>query len=127
MEVSRSCSNGRWLGENSHGNSIQGDGYANYAEVRQGEFDEAKTACVNMMDLRYNSDFHNGEAYSWFNEAFQLVKQFCTEGSYRLFPDRISLPTTISNGKQIEIAHRWNNLVGDIVRQIFPSGRINIK
>ena len=44
-----------------------------------------------------------------FNEAFQLVKQFCTEGSYRLFPDRISLPTTISNGKQIEIAHRWNN------------------
>ena len=99
---------GGWV-KNSHGNSIQGDGYANYAEVRQGEFDEAKTACVNMMDLRYNSDFHNGEAYSWFNEAFQLVKQFCTEGSYRLFPDRISLPTTISNGKQIEIAHRWNN------------------
>lgn len=57
-----------------------------------------------MMDLRYNSDFRNGETYSWFNEAFQLVKQFCTEGSYRLFPDRISLPTTISNGKQIEIA-----------------------
>lgn len=99
---------GGWV-KNSHGNSILGDGYANYAEVRQGEFDEAKTACVNMMDLRYNSDFHNGEAYSWFNEAFQLVKQFCTEGSYRLFPDRISLPTTISNGKQIEIAHRWNN------------------
>ena len=44
-----------------------------------------------------------------FKRAFQLVKQFCTEGSYRLFPDRISLPTTISNGKQIEIAHRWNN------------------
>ena len=99
---------GGWV-KNSHGNSIQGDGYANYAEVRQGEFDEAKTACVNMMDLRYNSDFRNGETYSWFNEAFQLVKQFCTEGSYRLFPDRISLPTTISNGKQIEIAHRWNN------------------
>lgn len=65
---------GGWV-KNSHGNSILGDGYANYAEVRQGEFDEAKTACVNMMDLRYNSDFHNGEAYSWFNEAFQLVKQ----------------------------------------------------
>ncbi len=63
---------GGWV-KNSHGNSIQGDGYANYAEVRQGEFDEAKIACVNMMDLRYNSDLYNGETYSWFNEAFHLL------------------------------------------------------
>lgn len=99
---------GGWV-KTSHGTSIKGDGYSDYAAVRQGEFDEAKGACVNMMDLRYNSDMHNGETYSWFNEAFALVKQFISEGSYRLFPDRISLPTTISNNKQLTITHRWNN------------------
>ena len=38
----------------------------------------------------------------WLNSLVQKEATVC-------FPDRISLPTTISNGKQIEIAHRWNN------------------
>ena len=39
---------GGWV-ESSHGGSIKGDGYANFAEVRQGEYNEGKGANVNMM------------------------------------------------------------------------------
>jgi hypothetical protein len=100
---------GGWV-ESSHGSSINGDGYANYAEVRQGEFDEGKGACVNMMDLRYNSNFDAGETHSWFNSAYKLVEQFIAEGGYRLWPDKISVPTIASSNGEVSITHRWSNL-----------------
>lgn len=100
---------GGWV-EASHGGSIAGDGYANFAEVRQGEYDEAKGANVNMMDLRYSSNVNSGETHSWFNTAFPLVKEFIAEGGYRLFPDRVSVPSTASAGGKVTIAHRWINL-----------------
>ena len=100
---------GGWV-ESSHGGSIKGDGYANYAEVRKGEFDEGKGACVNMMDLRYSSNVKSGETHSWFNSAFSLVKEFVAEGGYRLYPDRISVPTTASAGGTVTFVHRWSNL-----------------
>lgn len=100
---------GGWV-DSSHGSSIKGDGYANYAEVRKGEFDEGKGACVNMMDLRYNSNVKSGEAHSWFNSAFDLVKEFVAEGGYRLYPDRISVPLTARAGGQVTFVHRWSNL-----------------
>lgn len=100
---------GGWV-ESSHGGSIKGDGYANYTEVRQGEFDEGKQACVNMMDLRYSSNIQSGETHSWFNSAFNLVKQFIAEGSYRLYPDMISVPRSATPGKQVLFVHRWSNL-----------------
>lgn len=100
---------GGWV-KSSHGNSIKGDGYDTYADVRQGEFDEGKGACVNMMDFRYNNSMINSETYSWFNDAFSLVKQFIEEGGYRLYPDRISLPLIVNRGQTIHIVHRWSNL-----------------
>lgn len=100
---------GGWV-KTSHGSSIKGDGYADFAAVRKGEFDEAKGALVNMMDLRYSSDIKNGETWSWFNEGFSLMQQFIAEGGYRLYPDRLSLPAEVRNGAKIKIAHRWSNL-----------------
>lgn len=100
---------GGWV-KSSHGTSINGDGYANYAEVRQGEFNEGKNACVNMMDLRYSSNIAGGETWSWFNEAYDLVKEFIQEGGYRLYPDKISLPTSASSTETVSITHRWSNL-----------------
>ncbi|TYR35131.1 DUF4832 domain-containing protein [Sphingobacterium phlebotomi] len=100
---------GGWV-KNSHGGSISGDGYSSYADVRRGEFDEAKGAAANMLDLRYSRDIVNGETFSWFNEAFYLVEQFIAEGGYRLYPDRISLPERVPAGASFRIGHRWHNL-----------------
>lgn len=100
---------GGWV-KGSHGNSIKGDGYADYAEVRRGEYNEAKGAFVNMMDFRYNSNLTWGETWSWFNEAFDLVKEFIAEGGYRLYPDKISLPTSVSGSGSATFVHRWSNL-----------------
>lgn len=100
---------GGWV-KASHGNSIFGDGYADYAEVRRGEFDDARDACVNTMDFRYNSDIGSGETWSWFNEAFDLVQEAIRTQFYRLYPDRVSLPEKAPSGAVVEIGHRWNNL-----------------
>lgn len=100
---------GGWV-ESQHSGSIKGDGYANFAEVRQGEFDEGKGAYVNMMDLRYSNDPSTGETHSWFNTAFDLVKQFISEGGYRLYPDQVAVPTQASSGQTVTITHRWSNL-----------------
>lgn len=100
---------GGWV-KISHGNSIKNDGYESYADVRKGEFSDAKGACANMMDFRYAKDLQNGETYSWFNEALDLVNDFIAEGGYRLYPDRLSLPENVKNGSTIKIKHRWINL-----------------
>ena len=43
-------------------------------------------------------------------DAYSLVSEILRpESFYEHRHQLISLPTTISNGKQIEIAHRWNN------------------
>lgn len=100
---------GGWV-EGSHGGSIKGDGYANYAEVRQGEYNEGKGANVNMMDFRYNKNTGTSETHSWFNAAYNLVEEFIAEGGYRLYPDKISIPQNVSGNGQATIVHRWNNL-----------------
>lgn len=85
-------------------------GSKDYAAIRRDEFDDARHACANTMDLRYNSNISIGETYSWFNNAFDLVKQFIADGAYRLYPDRLSLPETASVGEEVTITHRWSNL-----------------
>lgn len=100
---------GGWV-KKTHGNSIKGDGYNDFADVRHGEFDEGKGSYVNMMDLRYSSDIINGETYSWFNDAYGLVQEFIAEGGYRLYPDKISVPYEVANGSTLHITHRWSNL-----------------
>lgn len=100
---------GGWV-ESSHGSSIHGDGYADYAEVRKGEYDEGKAAHVNMMDLRYSSTVSAGETHSWFNDGFTYLNEFINEGGYRLYPDKISVPQSASTGSSIQVTHRWSNL-----------------
>ena len=100
---------GGWV-KSSHGSSIKGDGYADYAEVRKGEFDEGKEANVNMMDFRFSSSPQTGETHSWFNSAFKLVKEFIADGGYRLYPDKISLPENASSNGKVVLTHRWSNL-----------------
>lgn len=100
---------GGWV-ESSHGGSIKGDGYANFAEVRQGEYNEGKGANVNMMDLRFSSNVNTGETHSWFNTAMHLVKNFISEGGYRLYPDKISVPEQASSNGSVTMVHRWSNL-----------------
>ena len=100
---------GGWV-KSSHGSSIKGDGYADYAEVRKGEFDEGKGANVNMMDFRFSSSPQTGETHSWFNSAFKLVKEFIADGGYRLYPDKVSLPENASSNGKVVLTHRWSNL-----------------
>lgn len=73
-------------------------------DVRRGEFLDSKEAHVNMMDFRMR------ETESWFEDAFDLVQAFISEGGYRLYPDRIILPKEVDENKKITINHRWNNL-----------------
>jgi len=79
--------------------------YASIEAVRQGEFDDSKVAHVNMMDFRYGN-----ETKTWFSNAFSLVNEFVSEGGYRLYPDKLSLPKEVKNGSEIRIKHNWNNL-----------------
>lgn len=100
---------GGWV-KSSHGGSIKGDGYADYADVRRGEYYEGKNACVNMMDFRYSSDIAGGETWSWMNEAYDLVEEFIQEGGYRLYPDKVSLPLYAASNSDVTVTHRWSNL-----------------
>lgn len=116
---------GGWV-KKTHGNSIKGDGYNDFADVRHENLMKEKVL-VNMMDLRYSSDIINGETYSWFNDAYGLVQEFIAEGGYRLYPDKISVPYEVANGSTLRITHRWSNLGWDTVRLIFRNGKINIR
>ncbi|MDE6489810.1 MAG: DUF4832 domain-containing protein [Muribaculaceae bacterium] len=100
---------GGWV-KGSHGGSIKGDGYADYGEVRYGEYYEARGANANMMDFRYNSNLSWGETWSWFNEAYELVEEFIQEGGYRLYPDKVSVPVSVAAGGNVSVTHRWSNL-----------------
>lgn len=100
---------GGWV-RTSHGGSIKGDGYEDYADVRRGEYYEGKGANVNMMDFRYGGETALGETWSWFNEAYELVEEFISEGGYRLYPDKISVPVFLGGSDNVTITHRWSNL-----------------
>lgn len=103
------ASEGGWV-KASHGDNYKGDGYSDWADVRRGEFLDAQGSCVNTMDLRYNENIEASEAWSWFNEAFELVERFIQEGCYRIYPDKLILPDHFSPGEEISIYHRWQNL-----------------
>ncbi len=96
---------GGWV----HKHDISVD-YASTRELRLGEYEHMHSAYCNMMDLRYNSNVSEGETYSWFNDAFDLVVKFIEEGCYRIYPDKLSLPTTFTNGSEMTIMHRWLNI-----------------
>ena len=101
---------GGWVRASHSLAAIQNDGYSDWSEVRRGEFDDARDACANTMDFRYNSNIGMGETWSWFNDAFDLVQEAIRTQFYRLYPDRISLPKSASAGAEVSITHRWNNL-----------------
>ncbi len=84
--------------------------YAGPRELRAGEYEDMHSAYVNMMDLRYDKTYIQGETWSWFNDAFDLVQKFVQEDCYRIYPDKVSIPTSISNGHTYTIQHRWLNL-----------------
>ncbi len=99
---------GGWV-KSSHGNSpMKQDGYKDYADVRLGEFTQASEAHVNMMDLRYNSDISVGETYSWFNDAFPLVRRFIQEGGYHLYPKTVTTPGQVE-GNTATVSSLWAN------------------
>ena len=41
---------------------------------------------------------------------FYSVERFISEGGYRLYPDRVSLPSSMKKGVSAKITHRWRNL-----------------
>lgn len=73
-------------------------------DVRLGEFNASEQAAVNMMDFRV------GDVVSWFGNSFNLVQRFNAEGGYRLYPDEVALPSTITTGATATISHRWKNM-----------------
>ena len=101
---------GGWVRGSHSLSAINNDGYADWAAVRRGEFDDARDACANTMDFRYNSNIGVSETWSWFNEAFDLVEEAIRTQFYRLYPDRVNIPEKVSAGGRVEIKHRWINL-----------------
>ena len=102
---------GGWV-KSSHGNSAFKDphGYKTWGDVRQGEYNDAVYCSANTLDFRYNSNVYDSETYSWFNDAFDLVKKFIAEGTYRLFPQKVVVPETAKTGTQVTVLHKWINL-----------------
>lgn len=95
---------GGWL-HNGNGYLKDPRGFKNWAEVWQGEYNDAIEAHANVMDLR-----NVVEATSWFEDAYPLVKKFMVYGGYRLYPDSVSLPSTLLPGTTASITHRWCNI-----------------
>ena len=102
-------SEGGWVKSSHGGSPMKQDGYADYAAVRHGEFDDAQDAHANMMDFRYNSNISDGETYSWFNEAFDLVKRFIREGGYHLYPTQVTMPSVVKPGSSVTLKSIWAN------------------
>lgn len=73
--------------------------------VRQGEYEAAQEARVNMMDFRVGQEID-----TWFGDCFDLVQRFIEEGGYRLYPPVVIAPETMTNGEELTIEHRWSNL-----------------
>lgn len=97
---------GGWV-QGSHDFSVD---YGSVRELREGEFNEMHGAYCTMMDLRYSANVETSETYSWFNDAFDLVKRFIEEGTYRVYPDKVSFPEECVKGETVTIRHRWLNL-----------------
>lgn len=74
-------------------------------DVRRGEYEAAREAAVNMMDLRTGD-----EVTSWFGTSFDLVKAFIAEGGYRLYPSAVTLPAGARAGATVTIDHTWENM-----------------
>ena len=79
-------------------------GYQTIHDVRQGEFDDSAEAHVNTMDFRIGN-----ETATWFNDAHDLIDAFVAEGSYRLYPDTVSLPRVAHANTPVTITHQWTN------------------
>ncbi len=105
-----SASEGGWVRASHSLAAIQADGYADWGDVRKGEYEDAIGSCVNTMDFRYNSNIGAGETWSWFNDAYEYVLKFIREGCYRLYPDVLKMPEHLTVGQKASIAHRWRNL-----------------
>ncbi len=103
-------SEGGWVRGSHTLAAIQADGYQDWGDVRRGEYEDAIGSCVNTMDFRYNSNIAVSETWSWFNEAFEYVQKFISEGCYRLYPQQVTLPEQIAAGDDVTVAHRWVNL-----------------
>lgn len=103
---------GGWV-KSSHGDAPMRwttENYKDWADVRKGEFDQAREACASMMDLRYNDDLELSEAWSWLNEAYDYFIQFIQDGNYRLYPTKIAVPGSVKRGEKVTLSHRWVNL-----------------
>lgn len=74
-------------------------------DVRKGEFEASAEARVNTMDFRIND-----ETKSWFTQTFGLVRRFVAEGGYRLYPDKVVVPSKARKGSMVTLTHRWNNM-----------------
>lgn len=73
-------------------------------DVRRSEIEAAREAHVNMMDFRVGD-----ETRSWFANP-ELVQKFVSEGGYRLYPSRLTLPRSASEGEKVTLSHTWENL-----------------
>ncbi len=102
---------GGWV-KTSHGDAAFKDphGYKTWSDVRQGEYNDAIACSANCLDFRYSKNVEDSETYSWFNDAFDLVRKFISEGTYRLYPQKVTVPETAKAGAQVTINHRWTNL-----------------
>lgn len=97
---------GGWIvNQHSYWNDSRGYRKGHPEDVRQGEYDDCKVAKVNMMDFRVGD-----ETTSWFEDAFSLVQQFISEGGYRIYPEQVSVPESVSSGTKVSLAHRWKNI-----------------
>lgn len=95
---------GGWIvGQHSWWNDPAG--YETPRDVRIGEFTTSEEEKVNMMDFRAGA-----ETTSWFNDAFDYVQKFVSEGGYRLHPSVVTVPEEMENGRKYRIGHRWTNL-----------------
>ena len=100
---------GGWIVTNGDYTTDDAGGYKTPHDLRQGEYDAMASAYVNMMDLRYDATYTRGETWSWFNDAYDLVEDFLEEGCYKVYPDRVTVPTKVTNGRTYTVQHRWLN------------------
>lgn len=80
------------------------DVYTGWPDFYRQAYEDAIRSRANTLDLREVK-----ESQGWTKRALGLVRDFVSNGGYRLTPVRISYPSRVKSGAAFTIGHSWRN------------------
>ncbi len=83
---------------------LYGSTFKTWVDFYNQAYKDAVSARANSLDLRQVV-----ESRGWTRRARELVDAFVVNGGYRLYPQSVSYPPVVEDGKAFVISHTWEN------------------